>query len=422
MSNFELSVRLFAQLFAILVTCRLVGVLARKLGQPQVVGEMIAGILLGPSLFGLLFPQIQQSFFPAQSRSVIYTLSQLGLVLYMFVIGVEFEAGLMRKRMLSAVSVSISGIILPFVLGGALAFFLTGNTVFFGDSVSPWLAALFMGAAMSITAFPMLARIVYERGLAGTSLGTLVLAAGSIDDALAWCILAIVVAGFKSDPAIAILAIGGAVLYVLFCWGVVRKALQPLARQAERRGELSAGAFSFILALVMAGAWLTDAIGVYSVFGAFILGTAMPRGLVSRQLIKRIEPLSTTFLLPLFFVNSGLNTQIGLLNQPFLWLVAATVLIAAIAGKGLGCALAARLSGETGRSALAIGSLMNVRGLMELIALNIGLEQKIINPTLFTVMVIMALITTLMATPLLKWSLGGSKTKVESAQPLTIAA
>jgi Kef-type K+ transport system membrane component KefB len=283
---------------------------------------------------------------------------------------------------------------------------------------------LFLGAAMSITAFPVLARIVHDQGLAGTRLGTLVLAAGSIDDAVAWCILAVVIASFKSDPVIAVLAIGGAIVYVLVCWGFVRRALKPLAKYAEKRGELGAGAFTFILALVMLGAWLTDTMGIYSVFGAFILGTVMPRGLVSRQLIQRIEPLTATFLLPLFFINSGLNTQIGLLDQPFLWLVAGVILVVAIVGKGLGCLVAARLSGESPQSAFAIGSLMNARGLMELIALNIGLEQKIISPTLFAVMVIMAIVTTLMATPLFKWStrLPESNAEAEMGKTLKAAA
>lgn len=425
MTNTDLSIKLFAQLFVILIVCRLVGLLAKKLGQPQVIGEMIAGVLLGPSLFGLFLPQAQQNFFPAQSRTIIYNLSQVGLVLYMFIIGVEFEAGLLRKRMVSAVSVSLSGVVLPFFLGGLLALFLSGNPVFFGAGVSPWLAALFIGSAMSITAFPMLARIIHEQGLAGTRLGTLVLAAGSVDDALAWCIIAVVIASFKSDPAIALLAIGGAVVYVLFCWGIVRKALQPLAKYAEKKGTLGSGTFSFILALVMIAAWLTDSLGIYAVFGAFILGTVMPRGIVSRQLIQRIEPLTSAFLIPLFFINSGLNTQVGLLNEPYLWLIAGVTLFVAIAGKGIGCMVAARLSGESMQTSFAIGSLMNTRGMVELIALNIGLEQKIISPTLFTIMVIMAIVTSLMAAPLYKLSLRfSSKTgpEAEALQPLQAAA
>jgi Kef-type K+ transport system membrane component KefB len=424
MSNFDLSVRLCAQIFVILIACRLVGLVLKRFGQPQVVGEIIAGVILGPSLFGLFLPDIQQSFFPAQSRSVIYTLSQLGLVLYMFVIGLEFDARLLKKRLVSAVSVSVSGIVLPFVLGALVAFFLAGDTLFFSATASPWQAALFLGGAMSITAFPVLARIVHDRGLTGTRLGTLVLAAGSVDDALAWCILAIAVASFKSDPAIALLAIGGAVGYILCCWFFVRKALQPLGRYAEKKGTLGAGAFSFILALVMMAAWLTDSMGIYAVFGAFILGTVMPRGLVSKQLIERIEPLTTTFLVPLFFINSGLNTQVGLLNQPWMWLVGGVILAVAVIGKGVGCMVAARISGESVQTSFAIGSLMNTRGLMELIALNIGLEQKIISPTLFTIMVIMAIVTTFMATPLYKWSsrLSPVETERTVAPPVKAAA
>jgi Kef-type K+ transport system membrane component KefB len=400
MTNFEVSVLFFAQVVAILATCRVVGLLAARLGQPQVVGEMIAGVLLGPSLLGLLLPNVQAQLFPAQSKTVIYAVAQVGLVLYMFVIGLEFDVGLIRRRLRTAGTVSAAGIVAPFGLGCAIALLLVGNDQFFGPEVPAWQGMLFLGAATSITAFPMLARIIHERGLAGTSLGTLALAAGSIDDAVAWCVLALVVASFKADPLIALMAIGGGGLYVAGMLLGGRRLLKPLAAHVERQGGLSGPVLSGVLMLLMLAAWTTDSLGIYAVFGAFVFGAAVPRGLLARELIHKIEPVAASFLLPLFFVYSGLSTQVGLIDQSYLWGLALLIVAAAVAGKAGACWLAARANGETQAVALGVGSLMNARGLMELIALNIGLEHKIVSPTLFTIMVLMAIVTTLMASPM----------------------
>ena len=360
---------------------------------------MIAGVLMGPSLFGLLFPALQAQVFPKASLTITYAVAQVGIVLYMFLVGVEFDVNLIRTRLRSAASVSVAGILTPFALGGLLALYLLGDGSFFTQGVGRWEAVLFLGAAMSITAFPMLARIIYERGLTGTSLGTLALAAGSMDDAAAWCILAVVLASFKSDASIAAFAIGGGVLYAAFVLTAGRALLLRLGDRVERDGALKGPVLAFVLSVLMLCAWVTDAIGIYAVFGAFILGTAMPRGLFAREIQRHLEPLTTNFLLPLFFVYSGLNTRIGLVDTPQMWGVALVILLAACLGKGVACWLAARLNGEENREALAIGTLMNARGLMELIILNIGLERGVITPTLFTVMVIMAIVTTLAASP-----------------------
>src|SRR5947209_1209073 len=390
MSNFELSIRFFFQLAFILATCRIVGLIAKKVGQPQVVGEMIAGVVMGPSLLGLLRPGLQAQIFTKASITITYAVAKIGLVLYMFLIGVEFDVDLIRNRLRSAASVSAAGILTPFALGSVLALALVGDgSSYFTRDVSRWEAMLFLGAAMSITAFPMLARIIYERGLTGTSLGTLALAAGSMDDAAAWCILAVVLASFKGDASIATFAIGGGILYASFVLAVGRPLLRRLGKRVEREGHISGAMLAFVLTLVMLGAWMTDAVGIYAVFGAFILGTAMPRGLFAREVQRHLEPLTTNFLLPLFFVYSGLNTRIGLVDTPRLWGVALLILLAACLGKGIACWLAARLNGEDNREALAIGTLMNARGLMELIILNIGLERGVITPTLFTIMIIM---------------------------------
>lgn len=411
MSSFDLSVRFFLQLAFILGACRVVGMAAQRIGQSQVVSEMITGVLLGPSLFGLLLPDVQRWFFPKESMTIIYAVSQVGLSLYMFLVGLEFQVDLIRRRLRSALSVSLAGIVVPFFLGGVIATFLVADGDFFSGGVSRTEAVLFMGASMSITAFPMLARIIYERGLSGTSLGTLALAAGSLDDAAAWCVLAIVLASFAGDPTFAVIAIGGGLAYAVLLVTVGRRVLARLGTIVEREGTMSSGVLTVTLMLVMLGSWFTDWIRIYAVFGAFVMGVAMPRGRFAEEVTRIVGPLTTTFLLPLFFVYSGLNTRIGLVNSPALWGIAFLVLLAATLGKGAACWLAARLNGEPNGEALAIGTLMNARGLMELIILNIGLERGIIQPTLFTIMVLMAIVTTLMATPVFEWVHGRERAR-----------
>jgi len=289
--------------------------------------------------------------------------------------------------------------VVPFALGALLAWKFLNDHDLFTDGVTIGQAMLFMGAAMSITAFPMLARIIYERGLSGTTVGTLALAAGSIDDAAAWCVLAIVLASFKANPQIAFWAIGGGLAYVALMLLVGKRLLARLEPMAQRSGELTQPMLAFILMLLMLASWYTDAIGIYAVFGAFVLGAVMPRGLIAEELQRKIEPLTTSLLLPMFFVYSGLNTRIDLVDSWELWGLAGVVLVAACVGKGVACFAAAKLGGEGLRESAAIGALMNARGLMELIILNIGLQAGLITPTLFSIMVIMAVVTTLMATP-----------------------
>lgn len=400
MSNQAHAILFFLQMAFILCVIRGVGSMARRLGQPQVVGEMIAGVILGPSLLGALAPEFREWMFPASSVPILYVIAQLGLVLYMFVVGLEFNVVHIRTRMRSAVAVSIVGIAVPFCLGGLFAVALVNKGTLFTQGVSSWEAALFTGAAMSITAFPMLARILLERGLAGTSLGTLALAAGSCDDAIAWCLLAVVVASFSFDPLIAVFAVGGGLLYGVTVLSIGRKLLGYLDRAVAQQGRMRSVHFSVVLICLMVGAWYTDYVGIYAVFGAFILGIAMPRGIVSTTLRERIEPLTTNLLLPLFFIYSGLNTNIiPIMGYNMLPVTIGAILIACV-GKGVACWGAARIMGEDNKTALTVGALMNARGLMELILLNIGLERSIITPTFFSIMVVMAVVTTLMATPL----------------------
>ncbi len=439
MSNFQLSIQFFLQFAVILGACRVVGVLVRRLGQPQVVGEMIAGVLLGPSLFGLLAPGWHEALFPAKLlidgapvvaagkqvshplMTVIYCFAQIGLACYMFLVGVEFRGDLISKRLKSAAAVSLAGILAPFALGGLVAFLMRDNTALFKPGVSLWENVLFLGAAMSITAFPMLARIIYERGLSVTSLGTLALAAGSSDDAAAWCVLAIVLASFKSDPMIAALAIGGGVVYAVAMLTIGRGLIARLLGLCKSVRPMHGFEMPMILALLMVASWYTDYIGIYAVFGAFILGAAVPRGEFAEQLQKKLEPAVVNLLLPMFFVYSGLNTRITLVNTPELWLIAALLLAVAVIGKGAACYAAARWMGESHRESMAIGALMNSRGLMELIILNIGRDFGIITDELFSMMVVMAIVTTLMATPIFELVYGRDQARSAKMRSAAVA-
>lgn len=406
MSAPQLSVFFFLQMFVILAACRLVGLLAKKMGQPQVVGEMIAGVLLGPSLIGHFFPEAQRQLFPPDSLKILYVGAQLGVGLYMFLVGVEFKTELFRDRIRGAAAVSVSGMVVPFILGSLLALWFVQIPGLFSEEATRPEAMLFLGAAMSITAFPMLARIIYERGLTGTSLGTLALAAGAIDDAAAWCVLAVVLASFGAGSAIAIKAILGGILYGVLMLTIGRRLLTYLGTATEKAGRLTPTLLGVTLMLFCLACWTTDAIGIHAVFGGFILGVAMPRGLFARELQKQLEPFAVVFLLPMFFTYSGLNTRLDLVDSPKMFLIALVVLLAAILGKGVACWAAARMNGEDNRTAMAIGTLMNARGLMELIILNIGLQHGVIQPALFSVMVLMAIVTTLMASPVFEWVYG----------------
>lgn len=406
MTSAELSVAFFLQMFFILAACRAVGWVARRCGQPQVIGEMIAGVLIGPSLFGLLWPGAQQFLFPPESLKTLYVFAQLGIGLYMFLVGVEFNTELFRGRMRSAVSVSLAGFLVPFVVGAALALWLVQVPGLFSEKTRTFEAILFLGAAIAITAFPVLARIIHDRGLTGTALGTLVLAAGAISDAAAWCVFAVVLASFGGGAAVAVKAFAGGIGYALLMVFVGRKLLAPLGRIAEAQQEIGAGLLGVVLMLLMLAAWAMDAAGIHAVFGGFLLGTAMPRGFLTRELRRQLEPLAVVFLLPMFFSFSGLNTRLDMVNGSGLLLIAAVVLVASIVAKGVACWAAARLAGEDNRTAMAVGTLMNARGVMELIILNIGLQKGIIQPALFSIMVLMAIVTTLMATPLFEWVYG----------------
>ena len=410
-------IQFFIQLAVILLFCRLVGAIALRLGQPQVVAEMVAGVLLGPSLFGLLWPEAQHWLFPwdtaqkmRDTQSYLFPASQLGLALYMFVVGMEFRVDIVQRQLKSSIAVSVAGMVTPLLFGAALAWIFYQYTNLFPRKASLIEAMLFLGASMCITAFPVLARIIHHKKLSGTSMGTVALGAGAIDDASAWCLLAVVLASFDKNWNHALANIGGGLAYVAVTLLVVRPFLARAKKWLVKDGTLNDAGLVLGLVLMTLGAFFTDLIGLHAVFGAFVMGAAMPRGVVVRDLIGRIQPLTVALLLPLFFTYSGLNTKIGLLNSGFLWLMCGAVLIAAVVGKGVACWLAARATGVPNREALGIGTLMNARGLMELIIINIGLQRGIISEGLFATLVIMAVVTTLMASPLFD-RLVGSETR-----------
>ena len=416
MTAAQLSVAFFLQMAVILATCRLVGLVGRRLGQPQVVGEMVAGVLLGPSLFGLLLPELHARLFPRETLHILYVVAQLGVGLYMFLVGVEFKTELFRGRVRSALGVSLSGMLVPCALGSGLAVVFVRMPGLFAERTTTAEAMLFLSAAMSITAFPVLARIIQERGLMGTRLGTLALAAGCIDDAAAWCVLAVVLASFGASAVPAAATIAGGAAYAVLMLTLGRRALRGLEPQAQRAGGVTPSMLAVVLILFTLAGWLTDTIGLHTVFGGFLLGVAMPRGVLSRELTRQLEPFAIVFLLPMFFTYSGLNTRLDLITEPTLLAVAIAVLSAACLGKGAACWAAARWQGENQRTALAIGALMNTRGMMELIAVNIGLQHGIIRPPLFSVLILMAVVTTLMTSPLFAWIYGRDATGVEATE------
>jgi len=397
-ADMELSTRLFLQLAVVLAACRVLTWLGRRAFQPPVVCEIVAGILLGPSLLGWLWPGASAWLFPRAGLAALSAASQMGLALYMFVVGLEFRTDLLAAGWRRSAAVSLSGIAAPLALGAWLGASLTPAATYFGAGVGRLEAMLFTGAALCITAFPVLARIIMERGLSGTRLGTLVLGAGAFDDAAAWSLLAVILAGFESAPRLAVLAVGGGLAYA----AVVFWAVRPAARWfVSRRPEaaLGPGALPVVCVALALAAWYADSIRLHAVFGAFLLGVAMPRGPFANALRAKIEPVTTALLVPLFFAFSGLNTRLGLLSSPGMWATAAAIFLVATAGKGAACALAARAGGLPAAESAAVGALMNARGLMELILLNIGLERGLITPTFFTLLVLMAVATTMAAAP-----------------------
>jgi len=392
---------LLLQIITIILVARFFGWLFRKIGQPSVIGEMIAGIVLGPSLVGMYFPEFFQTLFPAASLGNLKFLSQIGLILFMFVIGMELDLKALKNKANEAVVISHASIIVPFTLGVGLAYLLYHQFAPTGIEFASF--ALFLGIAMSITAFPVLARIVQERGIHKTKLGSIVITCAAADDITAWCILATVIAIVKAGSFVSSLyVIGLAIAYVFLMLKVVRPFLDRVGALKNSRQSLSKPVVAIFLLTLIISAYTTEIIGIHALFGAFMAGTIMPDNAKFRGIIiEKVEDVSVILLLPLFFVFTGLRTQIGLLNDPFLWQMTGLIIAVAVIGKFFGSALAAKFVGQNWRDSLTIGALMNTRGLMELIVLNIGLDLGVLTTEIFTMMVIMALVTTFMTGPAL---------------------
>ncbi len=383
---------------------RLVGWAFRSIKQPLVIGEIVAGIALGPSFLGWVAPDLAKLLFPAATIPYLNILSQIGLIFFMFLIGLELDPKYLKGNLKTAVIISSTSILLPFTLGGILSTFI--YPILSTPNISFVAFTLFLGAAMSITAFPVLARIITENNLQNTRIGTLALTCAAVDDVTAWCLLAVAIAVTRTNSiAAAIPTILYTILYIGGMLTVGRWALQILATYYHRSNKLSQLMLAAIYMAVVASAIITEEIGIHLIFGAFLLGAAMPKdpGLV-RDIAEKTEDFVLIFLLPIFFAYSGLKTQVGLLNTPELWLLTLLILVVAISGKYIGTYLAARSCKIDKREASALGWLMNTRGLTELIVLNIGLELGVISPVLFTMLVIMALVTTFMTSPLLAWT------------------
>ena len=392
---------LLIQIIAVLLMVRLFGFLFKHIGQPGVIGEIVAGIVLGPSVLGYFFPDVFQALFPPESLTNLELLSQVGLVLFMFVIGMELDFSVLKNKINETLVISHAGILVPFFLGIVASYWIYEEYAAAQTAFLPF--ALFIGISMSITAFPVLARIIQERNMTKTSLGTLAIASAANDDVTAWCLLAVVIAIAKAGTfASALYAIGLTVLYIIIMFMVVRPFLKKVGEVYANQEVINKTFVALILLILIISSTLTEIIGIHALFGAFMAGVVMPPSIGFRKvMMEKVEDIALVFFLPLFFAFTGLRTEIGLINSPALWGVCLLLITVAVAGKLGGCAVAARLVGESWKDSFTIGTLMNTRGLMELVALNIGYEMGVLPPSIFVILVIMALVTTFMTTPLL---------------------
>jgi Kef-type K+ transport system membrane component KefB len=392
---------LLAQIITIIIVARILGWICSKIGQPTVIGEIIAGIVLGPSLVGMYFPEFSKALFPAQSLGNLQFLSQIGLILFMFMVGMELDLKALKNRAHAAVVISHASIILPFALGMGLAYFIYRT---FAPEGAQFLSfGLFIGIAMSITAFPVLARIVQERGIHKTRLGAIVITCAAVDDITAWCLLAAVIAIVKAGSFVsALYTIAIAIGYVFVMIKIVGPFLNRVGELYPTRENMSKQVVAIFFLTLILSAYATEIIGIHALFGAFMAGTIMPENTKIRNILtEKVEDVALVLLLPLFFVFTGLRTEIGLISDPYLWKITGLIILVAIVGKFVGSALAARFVGQNWHDSLTIGALMNTRGLVELVVLNIGYDLGILSPQVFSMMVIMALVTTFMTAPAL---------------------
>ena len=394
---------LLLQIIVILITCRLFGWLFAKMQQPTVIGEIVAGIVLGPSVLGHVLPSVSAFLFPLDSLQNINMLSQFGLILFMFAIGMELNITEVRQKLKETILISHTSTIFPFFLGMVTAYFLYTKYAY---ESTPFLSfALFVSIALSITAFPVLARIIQEKGLTKSHLGTISLASAANGDITAWCLLAVVVAIAQAGSMLsAIYNIGFSFIYLLLMFTVVRPFLRMIGHIYHNKEVVDKGLVAFMFLLLIISSYLTEILGLHALFGAFVAGVVMPDNIKFRKIMtEKVEDVSLALFLPLFFVSTGLRTEIGLLNSPELWYMCGIFILVAIIGKFGGSLVAARFVGETWKDSLYIGALMNTRGLMELVVLTIGYDMKILTPPIFVMLVLMTLVTTFMTTPLISF-------------------
>jgi Kef-type K+ transport system membrane component KefB len=391
------------QIAVVLAVCRLMGELFRRIQQPRVVGEMFAGIMLGPSLLGWALPHLSSYLFPAPSLGFLSAVSQIGVVIFMYLVGLSTDPKELKGLGHAALLTGHVGITVPFILASGLSLYLYPRLS--NDGVSFTSFTLFMGAAMSITAFPVLARILQERKLLGTRLGAVAIACAAVGDVTGWCILAYIVVLIRSAHSTNSIwtTIGGIVVYGLIMIYGIRRLLRGFESVYQKRGELSENLMALMMLLVLASALMTEYLGIHLLFGAFLMGAIMPKEhRFVRYVLDRFETITVTLLLPLFFAFTGLRTNIGLVKGPQMWMYCGLIILVATLGKLGGSTLASWLSGMPLRESAGLGTLMNTRGLMELVILNIGLDIGVISPALFSMMVIMALVTTFMTSPVLQ--------------------
>lgn len=387
-------------LLVIVLVSRGMGVLFRRIGQPPVVGEVIAGIALGPSLLGAVAPSVSQYILPPPIAPHLGVLAQLGVVLFMFLVGLELNTGLLRDKPHAAIAISHASIVAPFLLGALLSLWL--YPLLSNSSVPFTVFSMFMGVALSITAFPVLARILIDRGLDKTRLGVIAISCAAVDDVTAWCLLAIVASMAAGQGQGGLLTVGLTALYIVAMWMLARPLIERYVRHVETQAAPGRAVSVVVIAALLVSALITEAIGIHAIFGAFFLGALIPhQSKLAETLKAKLEDLVVVLLLPAFFAFTGMRTQIGLVSSLDHVLICGLIIVAATVGKLGGSYVAARAAGLGNRDAASLGALMNTRGLVELVVLNLGLDLGVISPLLFAMMVLMAIVTTFATSPLL---------------------
>lgn len=406
----EVLVHLLLALVVVIVVARLLGSLFKYMNQPAVIGEILAGLMLGPSLLGRIAPEISNYILPGSVAPYLGVISQVGILLYMFLVGLELDTRLLRTGAHATLAISHASIIAPFLLGGMLALWI--YPMLSTSNISFTVFSLFMGVSMSVTAFPVLARILTDRRLQRTQMGVTALSCAAVDDVTAWCLLALVVSVVKAKMGSALSTVLFTLAYIAFVFVVVRPALAWLARRTNDEDRISQSVLGLVLGGFLLSALITEYIGIHAIFGAFLFGAVVPHdSRIARDLTEKLQDLVVVLLLPAFFAFTGIRTQMGLLSGLENWLICIAIILVASLGKFGGTVVAARLAGLGFREGSALGILMNTRGLMELVVLNIGLDLGVISPTLFAMLVVMALVTTFATTPVLHAILGRRRTQ-----------